>query len=141
MAQPEFLSGTLRVLILSELSHAPSYGYAIAKAIDESTGGELVVRPESLYPVLHRMEQEGLLEAKWEEAEGGRPRKVYRITPKGRRRWEKTREKFVRVMGGALRAIGADTSGGAGGPARENPAGTAARPTNPKGGPAYEPAS
>ena len=111
MAQPEFLAGTLRVLILSELSQAPSYGYAIAKAIDGSTGGELVVRPESLYPVLHRMEQEGLLDAKWEEADGGRPRKVYRITPKGRRRWEKTREKFVRVMGGALRAIGEKAGG------------------------------
>jgi PadR family transcriptional regulator, regulatory protein PadR len=132
MAQPEFLAGTLRVLILSELSQAPSYGYAIAKAIDAATGGELVVRPESLYPVLHRMEQEGLLEAKWEEAEGGRPRKVYRITPKGRRRWDKTREKFVRVMGGALRAIGeVDTRVGADPvPAR----------TSKKGGPSYEPA-
>lgn len=111
-SQPDFLAGTLRVLILCELSQAPSYGYAIAKAIDAATGGELVVRPESIYPVLHRLEQEGLLEAKWEQAEGGRPRKVYRITPKGRRRWDKTREKFVRVMGGALRAIGEKVPGG-----------------------------
>lgn len=112
MAQPDFLAGTLRVLILAELARGASYGYAIAKAIDESTGGELVVRPESLYPVLHRMEQEGLLDAQWQAAEAGRPRKVYRLTPKGRRRWDKTREKFVRVMGGALRAIGADVPTG-----------------------------
>jgi len=105
MAQPDFLAGTLRVLILSELAQGPSYGYAIAKAIDAATGGELVVRPESLYPVLHRLEQEGLLNARWEEAGGGRPRKVYHLTPKGRRRWDKTRERFVRVMNGALRAV------------------------------------
>ena len=134
MAQPDFLAGTLRVLILSELSRGNSYGYAIAKAIDESTGGELVVRPESLYPVLHRMEQEGLLDAKWEQAEGGRPRKVYRLTPKGRRRWDKARETFVRVMGGALRAIGETPSTEGVGPS--------ARPVKPKkGGPSYEPAS
>jgi PadR family transcriptional regulator PadR len=140
MPQPEFLAGTLRVLILSELAQGSSYGYAIAKAIDSATGGELTVRPESLYPVLHRMEAEGLLDAKWEQAEGGRPRKVYRITPKGRKRWDKQREQFVRVMGGALKAVQeGGTSSGAGIPARQPAAGKSARATK-LGGGAYEPA-
>jgi PadR family transcriptional regulator PadR len=124
MPEPDFLAGTLRVLILSELSCGASYGYAIAKSIDESTGGQLTVRPESLYPVLHRMESDGLLEAKWEQADGGRPRKVYRITPRGRKRWDKVREKFLRVMSSAVKAVEGNVG---------------AKPASPKGG-AYEPA-
>jgi PadR family transcriptional regulator, regulatory protein PadR len=111
--QQEFLAGTLRVLILNELSRGPGYGYGIAKAIDAATGGELAVRPESLYPVLHRMEQEGLLAAKWEQADEGRPRKMYSLTPKGRRRWDKARESFVRTSLSALRALGEPAGEGA----------------------------
>lgn len=109
MAASDIMAGTLRVLILSELSRAPGYGYGIAKAIDAATDGALKARPESLYPVLHRLEQEGLLEAQWQQAEG-RPRKVYQLTDKGRARWDKVRADFVRVAGGALRAIGHDPS-------------------------------
>src|SRR4051812_4097261 len=104
MAQKEYLAGTLRVLILNELAQGPGYGYGIARAIDLATGGELTVRPESLYPVLHRLEAEGLLEAHWEQADG-RPRKMYRLTAKGRRRWDKARDGFVRAMNGALKAL------------------------------------
>ena len=67
---------------------------------------------------LQRLALEGLLEARWEEADGGRPRKVYRLTSKGRKRWDKVREQFVRVMGGALRAVENSAPGGAYEPAK-----------------------
>ncbi len=105
MAQPEYLAGMLRVLILSELSRGPGYGYGIAKAIARRSGGELAVRPESLYPVLHRMEHGGLVSARWETAPHGRPRKVYTLTARGRRAWERARKQFVRLSHGALKAL------------------------------------
>jgi PadR family transcriptional regulator PadR len=113
MAQGDYLAGMLRVLILSELAGGPGYGYGIARAIDTRSGGDLSVRPESLYPVLHRMEQAGLLKAGWEQvaaSEGApeRPRKMYTLTTKGRRQWEKSRESFVRQSQGALKAMGVD---------------------------------
>ena len=104
MKQGEFLAGTLRILILSELSRGEGYGYGIAKAISERSGGDLRIKPESLYPVLHRMEQEALIEARWVH-EDGRPRKLYRLTVKGRKRWERSRASFISQSRGALRAI------------------------------------
>ena len=106
MTHGEFLAGLLRILILSELARGEGYGYGIARAIGERSGGDLKVRPESLYPVLHRMEQEGLIKAHWEHSTEGRPRKVYSLTAKGQQRWEKTRSEFIAQTRGALRAIG-----------------------------------
>lgn len=106
MKQPEYLAGMLRVLILSELSRGENYGYGIAQAIERKSGGELSVRPESLYPVLHRMENDGLLKAGWVQSEAGRPRKMYSLTSKGRKRWERQRESFLTQSRGALKAIG-----------------------------------
>jgi len=111
MAQPEYMAGMLRVLILSELSRGPGYGYGIAKGIARRSGEELAVRPESLYPVLHRMEQEKLVGSRWETADTGRPRKVYTLTPKGRRRWEKARHQFTRLSQAALKAIQNEPAG------------------------------
>ena len=109
MGQPEYLAGMLRVLILSELARAPGYGYGIAKALVQRSGGELTVKPESLYPVLHRMEGAGLVSVRW-ELNQGRPRKIYALTPKGRRSWQRARKQFVRLSAGALKAIGADAA-------------------------------
>ncbi len=110
--QMEYLAGILRVLILNELARGTGYGYGIAKAIGEHSGGALTVRPESLYPVLHRMETEGLISAKWEQAKNGRPRKVYQLSLKGKKRWESVRESFISQCQGALRAIGVETAAG-----------------------------
>jgi len=115
VAQQEYMAGMLRLLILNELSRGEGYGYGIAKGIQERSGGDLTVRPESLYPVLHRMEQEGLLSCQWIEADNGRPRKVYRLTKKGQGRWEKGRLQFTKQAQGALKAIGADLEPGSAG--------------------------
>jgi DNA-binding PadR family transcriptional regulator len=111
MSNPEYLSGMLRVLILSELSRGPGYGYGIAKAIGRRSDNELSVRPESLYPVLHRMETEKLVTVDWQRAPNGRPRKVYTLTPKGTKSWHKASKQFVMLTKGALKAIFSDTAG------------------------------
>jgi PadR family transcriptional regulator PadR len=107
MAKGEYMAGMLRVLILSELSRGESYGYGIARSLEDRSSGELVVRPESLYPVLHRMEQEDLLSCRWVEAENGRPRKIYSLTAKGRKLWEKARIEFIQQSNAALKTLGA----------------------------------
>ncbi len=108
MKHGEYLAGMLRILILNELSRAEGYGYGIARSISERSGGDLRVRPESLYPVLHRMEQEALIRARWEQSDEGRPRKIYSITVKGRQRWEKSKTMFIQQSRGALKAIGVE---------------------------------
>ncbi len=103
----------LRVLLLGELAQGPGYGYGLARALEERSGGELEVQPESLYPVLHRLEQEGLASAGWEQGENGRPRKVYSITSRGRKQWETARLGFTKASRAALQVI-AGLSGDAG---------------------------
>ena len=105
MPQDKYLGGMLRMLILSELSLGPGYGYGMAKAIGSKSGGDLAVRPESLYPVLHRMENEGLVTARWEQSGSGRPRKFYSMTPKGTRRWQRSLARFISQSRGALKVV------------------------------------
>lgn len=80
----ELLKGTLSLLILSLLSRKSMYGYEIAATVHHDTDGAFTWREGSLYPCLHKMEAEDLIEGKWEEKETGRKRRYYRLTKKGR---------------------------------------------------------
>jgi PadR family transcriptional regulator, regulatory protein PadR len=71
-------------LVLGILAAGDSYGYALIKRVRELSGGLLEWTEGMLYPVLHRLEEQGSVEAYWEGAEGGRRRKYYRITAAGR---------------------------------------------------------
>ena len=71
-------------LVLAILAQGDSYGYAILQRVRELSGGRLEWTDGMLYPVLHRLERLGLVEARWEVAPSGRRRKYYRITPRGR---------------------------------------------------------
>jgi PadR family transcriptional regulator PadR len=82
-------------IVLGILSEGDSYGYAILKRVRELSAGHLEWTDGMLYPVLHRLERLGLIQARWGAAESGRRRKYYRITPRGRtqlaterRQWE-----------------------------------------------------
>ncbi len=75
--------GTLPTLILEALAHAPSHGYRIAQQIKERSAGVLDFKEGTLYPALHKLENEGLVES-YEDVENGRPRRYYRITKSGR---------------------------------------------------------
>ena len=71
-------------IVLAILAEADGYGYAILKRVRELSGGRMEWTDGMLYPVLHRLERLGHIEARWEVAESGRRRKYYRITPGGR---------------------------------------------------------
>ena len=95
----DLVAASATPLVLAILSEGESYGYAIIKRVDELSGGELQWTDGMLYPVLHRLERNGLVKASWGQAESGRRRKYYRITEHGskeladqRRQWRVVNE-------------------------------------------------
>lgn len=78
------LHGALDALILKVLSRGPCHGYAIARAIEDATGDDLLVEEGSLYPALYRLERRIWVEAEWGTSELGRRAKFYSLTPAGR---------------------------------------------------------
>jgi PadR family transcriptional regulator, regulatory protein PadR len=84
-------------LVLAILAEGDSYGYAILKRVRDLSGGELDWTDGMLYPVLHRLERSGLVEARWEKAESGRQRKYYRLTEAGRRQLADERRQWQTV--------------------------------------------
>ena len=78
------LKGTLSLLILSLLSRKEMYGYEIAETVHSDSDGAFTWREGSLYPSLHKLEQDGLIVGEWEEKESGRKRRYYHITKHGR---------------------------------------------------------
>jgi transcriptional regulator len=89
MGKPsDLVQGTLDLLILKTLSLEPKHGWAIAKRIQQVSGEVLQVQQGSLYPALHRLEQQGWIKAKWEESETGRQAKFYSLTAAGRKQLE-----------------------------------------------------
>lgn len=84
-------------LVLSLLAEGDSYGYAIIKRVRELSGGELEWTDGMLYPVLHRLERSGLVEAEWDKADSGRRRKYYRVTSAGRAHLADERRQWLAV--------------------------------------------
>jgi DNA-binding PadR family transcriptional regulator len=91
-------------IVLSILSEGDSYGYAILKRVRELSGGRMEWTDGMLYPVLHRLERLGLVEAEWEVADSGRRRKYYRITARGRAQLAEERRQW-QAVDAALRGI------------------------------------
>ena len=79
----DLVAASARPLVLAILSEDESYGYAIIKRVDELSAGELHWTDGMLYPVLHRLERNGLVKASWGRSEAGRRRKYYQITDRG----------------------------------------------------------
>jgi len=97
----ELLQGTLDMLVLRTLLFGPLHGYAIARAIRDSSRATLDIEFGSLYPALKRLELKGWIAARWETSEHNRRAKVYRLTPTGRKqlRHEQSRwTEFVRAV-------------------------------------------
>lgn len=84
-------------LVLAILAEADSYGYAILKRVRELSAGDLEWTDGMLYPVLHRLERSGLVEARWDQAESGRRRKYYRLTEAGREQLAEERRQWSTV--------------------------------------------
>ena len=98
MGKPnDLVQGTLDLLILKTISLEPMHGWAIAKRIQQVLGEVLQVQQGSLYPALHRLEQQAWIEAQWKESETGRQAKFYSLTSAGRAQLEKESANWSRL--------------------------------------------
>jgi len=93
----ELTAASTRPLLLSILQQGDNYGYALVQQVKELSGGRIEWSEGMLYPVLHRLEQEGLIEAKWKESEAGKRRKYYRLRRSGHMALVKEREQWATV--------------------------------------------
>jgi PadR family transcriptional regulator PadR len=93
---PPFLNGVPELLLLQLLSRRQMYGYELVQAIKVASGGELEFGEGCIYPILHRLEEQGVLVANRQNV-GGRLRVVYGVTPKGRKQLSETVSSWQRI--------------------------------------------
>jgi PadR family transcriptional regulator, regulatory protein PadR len=96
----DLVQGTLDLLILKTVSLEPKHGWAIAKRIRQVSQEALQVQQGSLYPALHRLEQQGWIKGRWVETETGRKAKFYSLTRAGRAQLEKELASWQRLSAG-----------------------------------------
>jgi transcriptional regulator len=94
----ELLKGTLDLLILRTLELRPMHGSAIAERISQVTHGAFQVKAGSLFPALHRLEQEGWIEGEWRESTEGRRVRSYTLTRDGRRQLAVAKKTWTRIV-------------------------------------------
>ena len=97
MAATNLLQGTLDLLILKALALTELHGLAISNRIAQMTNGTFQVKPGSLFPALHRMEESGWLASSWGESENNRRAKFYRLTATGRRQLQTETEQWKTI--------------------------------------------
>ncbi len=95
----DLVAASATPLILSILSHGDSYGYAIIQEVRSRSQGELEWAEGMLYPILHRLEKQGLIASYWGTAESGRKRKYYRLRRAGRRALREHRRNWRQLFG------------------------------------------
>jgi transcriptional regulator len=98
--------GSTELLILSLIEARPRHGYEIGKLIEQRSGGRLQYRIASLYPMLCRLEDRGLIAGRWVEREGERRRRFYRLTPEGRRMLRRERALWREFMAAVNQVVG-----------------------------------
>ena len=91
------LQGTLDLLILNSLLAGEMHGLGISRRIQQITRGTFIVKPGSLFPALHRMEDEGWISAFWGDSENNRRAKFYRLTKAGRKQLEVETKRWVKI--------------------------------------------
>ena len=100
------LQGTLTLLVLQSLeSRGPLHGYALCDHIQRISGELLQMEEGSLYPALHRMEQDGWISSKWEITDKGRKAKVYAIEAHGKKQLAEEHENWERLSSGVTRIL------------------------------------
>jgi PadR family transcriptional regulator, regulatory protein PadR len=105
MSKPtDLVQGTLDLLILKTLALGPMHGWAIAQRIQQLSNDVLQVQQGSLYPALHRLEQQGWIQAEWGESDNNRRAKYYSLTRAGRRQLESEANNWKRLSS-AISAI------------------------------------
>ncbi len=88
MISKQLMAASTRPIILAILARGEDYGYSIIQKVKKISGGNLAWTDGMLYPVLQRMEMDGLIVSRWKTSDGGRPRRYYLITEPGRSEFE-----------------------------------------------------
>jgi PadR family transcriptional regulator, regulatory protein PadR len=96
--QTELMKGTLDLLVLKTLALEPRHGVGVADRIEQITRGAFLVKPGSLFPALHRLEQEGYIAGTWSETPEGRRAKYYKITATGLKQLAAEKKNWARVV-------------------------------------------
>ena len=99
------LQGTLDLLILRSLLVGEKHGLGISRRIQQITGGTFDVKPGSLFPALHRMEEEGWISASWGDSENNRRAKYYRLTKAGQKQLETETKRWDRISWAIAQAL------------------------------------
>jgi len=94
----EIIKGTLDLLVLKTLELEPRHGVGVADRIRQISNGTFVVKPGSLFPALHRLEEEGFIAGEWGETPDGHRAKYYRITSAGQRQLASEKKNWARVV-------------------------------------------
>jgi transcriptional regulator len=97
MSKTDLLQGTLTLLVLKTLATGPLHGYAITQRIQAASEDHLRVEEGSLYPALHRMEQEGWIKAEWGLSDTNRRARFYSLTTAGRKQLEQEEQNWTRL--------------------------------------------
>jgi PadR family transcriptional regulator, regulatory protein PadR len=105
----DLLRGTLDLLILQTLTLGPNHGLGISRRIGQITRGAFEVRPGSLFPALHRLEEKGWLASHWAGSENNRKARYYDLTPAGRQQLVAETRNWDRVALAITRALKATT--------------------------------
>lgn len=103
----DLVAASAAPLILSILEGGESYGYAIIQRVRELSGGKIAWTDGMLYPVLHRLEAQGLITSRWRSAETGRRRRYYAVRADGRKALKEQKEQWLVVHGTLASAWGA----------------------------------
>ena len=90
----DLLKGSTLTLVLKCLSTQEMYGYELIKLLEQKSKGTFTLNEGTLYPILHSLEEDGMVESSWSEKEGARRRKYYRITRKGRKLLEDKKQEW-----------------------------------------------
>lgn len=105
-AKSDLLQGTLDLLVLKTLQLEPMHGWGIAQRIQQVSESVLQVNQGSLYPALHRLEEQGWIEASWAISENNRQAKYYALTRLGRKQLTEETENWQRLSGAVGRILG-----------------------------------
>ena len=105
MYQKELLKGNTETLLLSLLTQKPMYGYQIVKEMEHRSSGYFRFKEGTLYPALHRMEEEGWLRSEWGTTEKNRQARFYSLTPEGAKQLQRELESWERLTEGVGRVI------------------------------------
>ena len=97
--------GSAQLLVLTLLEGRPRHGYDIGKLIEERSNGQIRFRIGSLYPILFRLEDRGLIAGRWLEKDGERRRRCYRLTPAGRKFLQAQRSSWVEFVATVNRMV------------------------------------